>query len=106
MNQLDLLGWSPPEPYPATPGWKRGSTSKDAAEAVRQRAPILRAAVLEVLRTCGEKTADEVAEILGRTPFSIRPRLTELYRMSLIEPTAEVRPNASGANARVWRLVG
>jgi predicted ArsR family transcriptional regulator len=50
-------------------------------------------------------TADEVADQLGVSFLSVRPRLSELRRSELIEPTAERRKNKSGMLARCWRAV-
>lgn len=47
-------------------------------------------------------TADEIAIELRRSPFTVRPRCTELGRMGLIHDSAARRKNASGRNAIVW----
>jgi hypothetical protein len=64
----------------------------------------------EVLDYLGEHpegaTADEIAAAIKRSPFTVRPRVSELgpRRMKLIEDTGARRPNAtSGRNATVWR---
>ena len=50
-------------------------------------------------------TADEVADRLGVSILSSRPRLSELRRSELIEPTEESRVNKSDMLARSWRAV-
>jgi len=55
-------------------------------------------------RSADGLTADEAADVLGLSYFSIRPRVTELARMGKLEDSGEVRPNHSGKNAIVWRL--
>jgi predicted ArsR family transcriptional regulator len=91
--------------YPNSPGWKEHTTSRDAARAMVPTASTLSAAVLEQLRRHGPKTADEVAEALGQSILSIRPRFSELSLAGLIEKTNLRRPNQSGRAARVWRAV-
>lgn len=79
-------------------------TSMEAADAMADRAPILRARVLGVLAT-GNFTADEVAAQLGESVLAIRPRVTELAKVDRIADTGERRKNANGRRAIVWRLV-
>lgn len=87
--------------YPSAPGWKTEGTSRDAAHAIEPHARTLRDRVLALLRI-DRLTADEVADRLGETVLSVRPRLSELSRQALIVKTGERRPNASGMNAWVW----
>jgi len=106
--------------YPRQAGWKEGDTSKSAAEAIEGsgRARTLRSAVKYTLLTqqnmCqwinaefagAGMTADEIAAELGESPFSIRPRITELRKQGLIEPTGERRKSSNGRMSHVWRLV-
>lgn len=95
-----------PVQYPSFPGSKTGGTSKDAARAVSNGAAAFRQKVLSAIRTVGEHglTADEVATLTGRDRFYVRPRLSEMARLGLIEPTGERRANQSGLSAAVWRV--
>ena len=91
--------------YPAAPGFKVPGPSEMAARAVTAPAKIL----LWKVKTClagmqGGATADEIAAELGASILSIRPRVSELNRLGVIEKTAERRKNASGMTATVWRL--
>lgn len=88
--------------YPNAPGWKRDGTSQQAARSVAHQAGNLRDRVLQALRQ-RPSTADELAGILGETPFSIRPRVTELAKLGKILETDNRRRNASGRLATVWR---
>lgn len=105
----DLFNWKPPAPkpeYPDVPGFKKAGTSEAAAEAIKPRAPTLRnraLAELERIQPAG-LTPDQVARRMGCSVLSIRPRMTELFKLGLIEPTGERRPNASGIEADVWRV--
>lgn len=92
--------------YPHTPGWADVRTSIEAAEKIAGRAMKIRDKVLWVLRRADLPglTADEVAERLDLTPFTIRPRVTELNKLGLIEDSGLARENESGARAIVWTV--
>jgi predicted ArsR family transcriptional regulator len=100
MTQMDLLAWTPR--YPAVPGSKAAGTSSEAAEAMKPRAGILRAKVLDCLRTRCPLTADECAEMLGDSVLAIRPRFSELRALGLVVDTGDRRINDSGRRAIVW----
>lgn len=87
--------------YPETPGFKTGSTSKEAATKVTPKAAVLREKVLAALDVA--RTADEVADLLDVSILSVRPRVSELHRDGRIEKTGERRKNASGMSAHVWQ---
>lgn len=92
------------KPYPHTAGWKRTETSRAAAEAVKPRVPTLRDKVQALLKGA-ELTADECAAALNVTVLACRPRLSELFRLGMIQDTGRTRRNASGIQASVWRAV-
>lgn len=91
--------------YPDSPGHKTGGTSRTAARRITPHATALRDRVGTFLQASypGAFTADEVAEQLGASILSVRPRISELRRRGLIEPTAERRLNQSGMRATCWR---
>lgn len=91
--------------YPNTPGFKERTTSLEAASAVSCKACTMRELVLAVLQRQPALTADEIAERLGVSVLSVRPRVSELHTAGKIAPTGERRLNMSGMAARVWRLV-
>lgn len=100
-DQLDLN-----EVYPNAPGYKVSGPSEMAARAVATPAKILLWKVKACLSEMrGGATADEIAAELGASPLSVRPRVSELNRLGLIEKTEQRRKNASGMTATVWRLV-
>lgn len=103
-EQLDLLAYTPTHSFPQQPGHKARSTSRDAARAIADRAPTLRNLALREVRAAGGLTADEVADRLGKSILSIRPRVAELAALGLIYETTERRPNASGHKAIVWKV--
>lgn len=99
MNaQIDL------ELYPRRPGWKKRATSRSAANEMRGRANTLRNAVLECLTKWGWQSADECAEWMEESVLAVRPRISELAKMGLIEDSGQRRENDSGKNAIVWKL--
>tara|TARA_R100001163_G_scaffold17524_1_gene15658 strand:+ start:2971 stop:3243 length:273 start_codon:yes stop_codon:yes gene_type:complete len=77
-------------------------TSLEAYENILKRAGNLRQAVKYIFDQ-GEFTADEVADVLGCSILSVRPRVAELANNNEIEDSGERRRNASGRNAIVWR---
>lgn len=93
--------------YPYSPGFKSRGTSSLAARRIAPHAEALRDRVVAFLKANypAPFTADEVAERLDTSFLSVRPRLSELRRSELIEPTAERRANKSGMLARCWRAV-
>ena len=93
-----------PATYPATPGWKEPDTARLAALAAHGRSRELRQKCLDVLEGC-DRTADEVAAILGESVLTIRPRMTELLKTGKIRDSGARRQNDSHRWAKVWRLV-
>lgn len=89
--------------YPDSPGFKERTTSREAAEAIKPRSGTLRSRVLQML-SWAEGTPDEIARRMEESVLAIRPRVTELYRMGLIERTGARRKNASGMSAHVYRV--
>jgi hypothetical protein len=91
--------------YPAAPGFKSRGTSSSAARRIAPHAEALCDRVFAFLKANypAAFTADEVADRLGQSFLSVRPRLSELGRSELIEPTLERRKNRSGMLAKCWR---
>lgn len=90
--------------YPDAPGFKASGPSEQAAERMTLVAGTMRARVLDWLRQHPDgMTADELAHALNISPFTVRPRLSELRRNHLIEDTGERRTHDSGMTATVWR---
>ena len=91
--------------YPYSPGSKENGTSLEAAELIKAGAETIRVKVYDVICNKGNfgATADEVAELLNLSPFTVRPRVTELYKQGKIE-RADRRKNSSGAMAYVYKV--
>lgn len=102
MTQPDLF--DPGRTYPEAPGYKERTTSRDAARKIEPRVGTLKADILALLRQGGSGTSDEIAEALGKSVLAIRPRVTELYKLGLIERTGAQLANVSGMKAHVFRI--
>jgi predicted HTH transcriptional regulator len=89
--------------YPNRPGYRNRSTSEDAADAIAPQAESLRNKCYRMLQA-KPMTADECAEMLGESPFTIRPRITELAKQNKIVDSGERRVNRSMRKAIVWRV--
>lgn len=99
MSQIEISF----DKYPRSPGWKKDGTSKDAARRMKRTANTLRDQVLSALRY-EPMTSDECAAAIGKSVLSVRPRITELFKLGLIEESGVRRLNESGAFAAVWRV--
>jgi hypothetical protein len=66
--------------YPDRPGWKEIEVSKANAKANARRFTRMQQVVLTLYEGGFVGTADDAATRLGVTPFSIRPRCTELVK--------------------------
>lgn len=101
MTQPSLFG----PVYPGGAGYRRGSdTSEEAAARVTPTLAARQAIVLRELKRLGAATGDEIMAALGtQNPNKVRPRLTELQELGLIEDTGTRRPTPSGGTAIVWR---
>ena len=91
--------------YLEGPGAAPVDTSIGAANRVAPVAKSLREKCLTVLSR-GGFTADEIADRLGESILTIRPRVTELNKLGKIKDTGARRPNSSGRPAIVWCQAG
>jgi len=97
--------------YPETPGWRSmsiGETSREAAMAVRARAPTQCALVLQALEQGPAHPEEITARIHARGHkvllMSIRPRCSQLVRLGKIVDSGERGKGEGGCKAIVWRL--
>lgn len=84
-------------------GYRQTDTSHAAAAEEQSRASTVRAQVLMCIKRNGPMTADAVADHLGYTPFTVRPRVTELKNAGKIEDTGDRGFNASGKRAAMFK---
>jgi len=107
-NLFDWKDW-PPAPenqkYPDFPGHKGAETSRQAAEKI---APTVKAAHRQILAEFGpgeSLSADEIAKRIERSPYYVRPRVSELVRLGkLVRSTERTVNAATGMSAAKWRL--
>ena len=94
--------------YPNSPGWKAPGSSLDAARNIRSHAKTVRDRVHNFLKARHPAffSADQIADHLGESILTIRPRVSELNRAGEIEAVTERRKNASGMSAHCWRAKG
>lgn len=93
--------------YPNSPGYKALGTSRDAAVRITPRARKLLDRVHDLMRSRYPEafSPDQVAELLGETILSVRPRMSELHRHGKIETTGARRKNQSGMTANCYRAI-
>jgi hypothetical protein len=105
VSNETLFDWAWRGQYPESPGFKEHTTSREAARAVVCDSGVIRERAYQVIVDAGERgaTPDEVADALGLSVLSVRPRVSELGKLERIERTPVRRRNISGLNATVWR---
>jgi hypothetical protein len=93
--------------YPDRPGWKARGASSEAAYAIARNATTLRTRVHSFLRDRypAAFSADQIADGLGETILSVRPRVSELKKIGAIEAVNQRHKNQSGMSAHCWRAV-
>ena len=80
-------------------------TERAAAHKVAKRVKGRRLETLQALHSlAGGGTGEQIALAARLSILSIRPRLSELQEMQLIEDTEGRRKNAFGNNEIVWRI--
>lgn len=100
--QGDLLDW-PGNPGPVV--HKNGPDTELAAyESIKPKLSGLRLKALQTLSGSAGMTGDEVSKKMGEWIYSVKPRLTELSRMYLVEDTGERRKNDRNRQEIVWRI--
>ncbi|MBP1091926.1 hypothetical protein JOE50_002456 [Bradyrhizobium japonicum] len=93
--------------YPDSPGFKAAGTSQEAAQAIAGHAKNLRARVLGAIASePAGLSADAVADRLGESVLSVRPRVSELHRAGEIRRSDARVKNESGMAAAVWVASG
>lgn len=98
----DTLG-DTPFVYPLAPGFKEGTTSREAARRV-DRPDVMRSRVFDAIER-RPSTNEEIARALDLPITSVRPRTTELRLANKIEPDGKnTRINDGGRRTIVWRI--
>lgn len=101
----DLLGDKPySEVYPESPGYKAEGTSRTAAKKMALRAGTLKALCYDEIKK-SPAAADQIAERINRTPFAVRPRITELIQLGWVRKSGRKHTNKSGMEADIVEVV-
>lgn len=79
-------------------------TERTAARKVAPRVVGRRLEALGVLARLGTASGSDIARTAGLSILSIRPRLTELQEMGLIEDTRDRKENSWGNPEIVWTI--
>jgi len=90
--------------YPYQAGYKKRSTSKEAADKINMQYPRQSFMVEDVFKL-GELinyTADEVADKINQNIISVRARITELNQQGILEDSGERRKNKNNRNVIAW----
>ena len=95
--------------YPDSPGYRRNSpeTSREAAEAIAPMARNHRDQILAVIKTAypESRSSDQIAAEIGLSPYSVRPRVSELLAGGKVERTDDRTKNSGGRTVMLWRAV-
>jgi predicted ArsR family transcriptional regulator len=93
--------------YPNSPGYRANApeTSREAAEAIAPMARNHRAQVLAVLKEAypESRSSDQIAHAIGLSPYSVRPRVSELQAAGKVERTDDRAKNDGGRSVVLWR---
>ena len=81
-----------------------GDTEVAAAHQVAKRVAGRRLHTLQTLYTLRGGSGEQVALAASLSLFSIRPRLTELQNMELIEDTGKRKKNVYENNEIIWQI--
>ena len=79
-------------------------TEVAAAHKVARKVAGRRLEVLMVLAEMKKASGSDIAKTAGLSPLMIRPRLTELQDMGLIEDTQDRKENVWGNREIVWTI--
>lgn len=89
--------------YPYGVALGKTDTSREAAERIDVKTRLRQVLAVICQRP---STADEIADALGVTVLTTRPRTTNLKALGLIYDTGERRKNATGRNCIVYAATG
>ena len=90
--------------YPYQAGYKARSTSKEAADKINMKYPRLMFEIEDQFKFGNQMTytADEVAEQLKKNLISVRARITELSKQTVLRDSGERRKNKNNRNVIAW----
>jgi len=93
--------------YPDHPGYRHNApeTSKEAADAIAPMARNHRDQILAVLKAAypDSRSSDQIGATIGLSPYSVRPRVSELQAAGKVERTDDRTKNDGGRTVTLWR---
>ena len=93
--------------YPNSPGYRQNApeTSKEAAEAIAPMARNHRDQIFAILKGAypDSRSSDQIAAEIGLSPYSVRPRVSELLAGGKVERTDDRTKNSGGRTVMLWR---
>lgn len=81
------------------------TTSHEAAEQIKESAPIHMQKIHDCLHEHGPLGKDGIARLTGMNPNQISRRLPEMMKMKLVVETGQVVLSDSGRKEREWRAL-
>lgn len=78
------------------------ASRQEAYDKINETSATKRQQVLDILKTHGPQTADEIAVFLNQPPYTIRPRLTELKEGGLIVTVGRAE-GMTGLRITLWK---
>lgn len=95
--------------YPDHPGYRRNApeTSREAADAIAPMARNHRDQILAVIKDAfpESRSSEQIAIAIGLSPYSVRPRVSELVAGGKVERTDDRVKNDGGRSVVLWRAV-
>jgi len=90
-------------PYLDTIGYQKTDTSKDAAIAVKAKAPILREMVFDAIKSYGPISTENIARVIERPEASVQPRTSELKNAKRIVDSGIRSLTKWGKSCILWK---
>jgi hypothetical protein len=94
--------------YPYSPGSRGNSpnTSYEAATTIAPIAPDHRARILAALQAhSAGLCSEQIGRIVGLSVYAVRPRISELLALGIVEETGDTVKNDRGRNVTIWKAV-
>lgn len=90
--------------YPHKAGWKDSGASKDNADRINAKGSPVVEALIKLYSEGFHGTADDAAEALQLSSFTVRPACTRLLKLGILMRTPERRIGTGGGTASVLKL--
>lgn len=95
--------------YPNHPGYRSNApeTSREAADAIAPMARNHRDQILALIKAAypESRSSEQIGQAIGLSPYSVRPRVSELVAGGKVERTDDRIKNDGGRSVVLWRAV-